>query len=63
MDKEQVKAEIQAIEDAFASVYNTGNVDALTYYADDTTSYFNGKLAVVGKEILERRTGQFCKKG
>jgi ketosteroid isomerase-like protein len=54
VDKEQIKTEIQAIEDAFASVYNTGNVDALTYYADDATSYFNGKMPLVGKEAIHQ---------
>jgi ketosteroid isomerase-like protein len=54
VDKEQIKTEIQAIEDAFAAVYNTGNVDALTYYADDATSYFNGKMPLVGKEAIHQ---------
>ena len=54
VDKEQVKTEIQAIENDFATVYNTGNVDALTYYADDATSYFNGKLPIVGKDAIHQ---------
>jgi ketosteroid isomerase-like protein len=54
VDKEQIKTEIQAIEDAFAAVYNTGNVDVLTYYADDATSYFNGKMPLVGKEAIHQ---------
>lgn len=52
IDNEQIKSEIQAIEDDFAAVYNTRNIDALTYYADDATSYFNGKMPVVGKEAI-----------
>jgi len=54
VDKEQIKTEIQGIENAFASVYNTGNVDALTYYADDATSYFNGKTPLVGKDAIHQ---------
>jgi ketosteroid isomerase-like protein len=54
VDKEQIKAEIQAIEDNFASVYNTGNIDALTYYADDATSYFSGKMPLVGKDAIHQ---------
>ncbi|MBA4317418.1 MAG: nuclear transport factor 2 family protein [Flavobacterium sp.] len=54
VDNEQIKAEIQAVEDAFAAVYNTGNIDSLTYYADDATSYFNGKMPLVGKEAIHQ---------
>jgi ketosteroid isomerase-like protein len=54
IDKEQLKTEIQAIEDNFASVYNTGNIDSLTYYADDATSYFNGKMPLMGKEAIHQ---------
>jgi ketosteroid isomerase-like protein len=54
VDNEQIKAEIQAIENAFAAVYNTGNIDSLTYYADDATSYFNGKMPLVGKEAIHQ---------
>jgi len=54
IDTAQVKIEIQGIEDAFAAVYNTGNIDALTYYADDATSFFNGKLPLVGKDAIHQ---------
>ena len=54
VDKEQIKTEIQGIENAFASVYNTGNVDALAYYADDATSYFNGRTPLVGKDAIHQ---------
>ena len=54
IDNEQVKAEIQAIENDFAAVYNTRNIDALTYYADDATSYFSGKMPLVGKEAIHQ---------
>lgn len=54
IDNEQIKAEIQAIENDFAAVYNTGNIDALSYYADDATSYFSGKMPLVGKEAIHQ---------
>lgn len=54
IDNEQIKAEIQAIENDFAAVYNTGNIDSLTYYADDATSFFNGKMPLVGKEAIHQ---------
>lgn len=54
VDNEQIKAEIQAVENAFAEVYNTRNIDSLTYYADDATSYFNGKMPLVGKEAIHQ---------
>src|SRR3954467_5723328 len=54
IDKEQIKSEIQAIEDAFAEVYNTGNIDSSTYYADDATSFFNGKEPLLGKEAIHQ---------
>jgi ketosteroid isomerase-like protein len=52
IDKDQIKAEIQAIENHFASVYSNGNIDSLTYYADDAVSYFVGQKPVAGKEAI-----------
>ena len=52
IDKDQVKAEIQAIEDHFALTYNSRNVDSLTYYADDAISYFAGERPIVGKAAI-----------
>lgn len=54
IDKEQIKSEIQAIENAFAEVYNTGNIDSSTYYADDATSFFNGKSPLIGKDAIHQ---------
>lgn len=54
IDNEQIKTEIQAVEDAFAAVYNSGNIDSLTYYADNATSYFNGKMPLIGKEAIHQ---------
>jgi ketosteroid isomerase-like protein len=54
VDKEQVKAEIQALENHFALIYNTRNADSLTYYADDAVSYFAGQKPVVGKAAIHK---------
>ncbi len=52
IDKEKIKAEIQAIENHFASIYNTRSTDSLTYYADDAISYFDGQKPIAGKEAI-----------
>jgi len=54
IDKDQVKKEIQAIENKFASVYTHRNLDSLTYYADDATSYFVGKEPITGKAAIHQ---------
>lgn len=54
VDKEQVKREIQAIQNTFAEHYNTKNTDSITFYADDAKSFFIGRPPIVGKDsILE----------
>jgi ketosteroid isomerase-like protein len=52
VDKEQVKKEIQAKEDAFAEVYNSGQMKSIGYYADDATSFFQNRAPMVGKETI-----------
>ena len=59
VDRDQIKIEIQAIENHFADIYNTRNVDNLTYYADDAASYFNNELPIVGKDAIHK----FIKEG
>ena len=54
IDKDQIKAEIQAIENHFASVYTSRNIDSLTYYADDAVSYFVGQKPIAGKEAIHQ---------
>ncbi len=54
VDKEQVKAEIQAIEDKFAAVYTHRNLDSLTYYADSAVSYFVGQKPISGKTAIHQ---------
>jgi ketosteroid isomerase-like protein len=54
VDKEKVKAEIQAIEDKFALVYSHRNADSITYYADSAVSYFVGQAPIVGKAAIHQ---------
>jgi len=54
VDKEMVKAEIQAIENKFAEVYSHRNADSLTYYADSAVSYFVGQEPIVGKAAIHQ---------
>ncbi len=54
VDKEQIKKEIQAIENTFAAHYNSKNTDSITYYADDAKSFFIGRNPIISKDsILE----------
>ena len=52
IDKEQIKREIQAKENEFAEVYNAGEMKNIGYYADDATSFFQNRPALVGKEAI-----------
>ena len=52
IDKEQIKKEIQAKEDEFAATYNAGVLKDIGYYADDATSFYQNRPALVGKEAI-----------
>jgi ketosteroid isomerase-like protein len=52
IDKEQIKKEIQAKEDAFADLYNTGQVKNIGYYADDAETFFQNRPPLIGKEAI-----------
>jgi len=52
VDKEQIKKEIQAKEDAFAEIYNTGELKNIGYYAEDATTFYQNKAPLVGKEAI-----------
>jgi ketosteroid isomerase-like protein len=53
-DKDQIKAEIQAIENRFASTFNNRNTDSLTYYAENAISYFAGLEPIVGLAAIRQ---------
>jgi ketosteroid isomerase-like protein len=52
IDTEQIKKEIQAREDEFAAVYNSGELKNIGYYADDATVFAQNKPPLVGKEAI-----------
>ena len=54
IDKDQIKAEIQAIENHFASIYTNRSTDSLRYYADDAVSYFVGQKPIAGKDAIHQ---------
>jgi ketosteroid isomerase-like protein len=39
VDREAIKTEIQAMEDAFAESYNNKNTDSIKYYSEDAVSF------------------------
>ena len=51
-DKEQIKKEIQAKEDSFALLYNTGELRDIGYYADDATNFYQNRPPLVGKQAI-----------
>ena len=52
IDKEQIKKDIQAKEDEFATLYNTGVLKDIGYYADDAITFLQNRPALVGKEAI-----------
>ncbi len=52
IDKEQIKSEIQAKEDSFAEVYNSGEAKSIGYYADDAKSFYQNRPPLVGKDSI-----------
>jgi ketosteroid isomerase-like protein len=52
IDKEKIKKEIQAKEDEFASVYNSGEMKNIGYYADDATTFAQNSQPLVGKTAI-----------
>lgn len=54
IDIEQVKIEIQNIENNLALVFNSRNADNLDYYADNAISYFAGQEPINGKEAIHQ---------
>jgi ketosteroid isomerase-like protein len=52
VDKDQIKVELQAKEDSFAAVFNSGVLKRIGYYADDATSFLQNTAPLVGKEAI-----------
>ncbi len=52
IDKEQIKKEIQARENEFAEVYNSGEVKSIGYYHEDATSFPQNHAPLVGRKAI-----------
>jgi ketosteroid isomerase-like protein len=52
IDSEQVKAEIQAKENEFADVYNSGVTKNIGYHAEDAVTYPQNSGPIVGKKAI-----------
>ncbi|HEX5025880.1 MAG TPA: nuclear transport factor 2 family protein [Agriterribacter sp.] len=52
IDKEQIKKEIQAREDAFAEVFNGGIVKEIGYYADNAISFYPNRPPLIGRQAI-----------
>src|SRR4030095_10456618 len=52
IDTAQIKKDIQAKEDEFAGVYNSGILKNIGYYADDAISFSQNKPPLVGKAAI-----------
>jgi ketosteroid isomerase-like protein len=50
IDKEQIKKEIQAREDAFAEIYNSGVIKSIGYYADDAITFYQNRAPLTNRE-------------
>ncbi|KAB1157843.1 YybH family protein [Flavobacterium luteum] len=54
VDKEQIKIEIQAIENKMAELFNDRNINSEEYYAKDATSFSQNKPPIVGKLAIRK---------
>ena len=54
VDKDQIKTELQAMEDAFAAAFNSVKAEDIAYYADDATNYSQNKSPLVGKAAIDK---------
>ncbi len=52
IDKEQIKNEIQAKENQFAEIYNSGVVTEIGYYADDAITFYQNRKPLIGKSSI-----------
>lgn len=50
VDKEQIKKEIQAKENEFAEIYNSGELKNIGYYADDAVTFYQNMPPLKGRE-------------
>jgi ketosteroid isomerase-like protein len=63
VDTEQVKAEIQAMEDNFAAGMNSGTTDGIVYYSEDAVSYGHEEAPLVGREAIHAKMKKDSEEG
>ena len=49
IDKEQIKKEIQARENEFAEIYNSGELKKIGYYAEDAITFYQNMAPITSK--------------
>jgi ketosteroid isomerase-like protein len=54
VDKDQIKNEIQAMENKMAEMYNNRELNGEEYYASDATSFSQNKPPLVGKAAIDK---------
>ena len=52
VDKEQIKKEIQAKENEFAEIYNSGELKEIGYFAEDATTFAQNQAPITGREAI-----------
>ena len=50
IDEEQIKKEIQARENEFAEIYNSGELKKIGYYADDAVTFYQNMPPITSKD-------------
>ncbi|MDW5287377.1 nuclear transport factor 2 family protein [Formosa sp. PL04] len=50
IDKEQIKKDIQARENQFSEIYNSGELKNIGYYADDAVTFYQNSTPIRNKE-------------
>ena len=58
VDNDQIKKEIQSMENAFTAAYNSGNMESLEYYDKDAITYYQNASALVGKTAIDNSIRQ-----
>lgn len=61
VDKEAIKAELQAMESAFADAMNAGKPETIVYYADDVVSYDQNAAPLQGKKAVDAKLAEQVK--
>ena len=61
VDKDQIKAELQTMETAFADAMNAGKPETIVYYSDDVISYDQDSPPLNGKKAVDAKLAEQVK--